>query len=198
MDNPGCHRTTLRGLWRAVNADIEKAVEVSGEFTGLGISLRRKISCLLTPHVACCVIYRLSNWLYYKRLRLLARAFAAVNYALHRVAICPASQIGPGLYIPHTPGVIFYGHSGRNLTLYQHGVVAPSSVCDWRDAVHEGCPSLGNDVTVGVFAMAIGRVRVGDNVMIGPRTMVCEDVPSNCTMIGVNAKTFHPPGRPRA
>jgi serine O-acetyltransferase len=51
-----------------------------------------------------------------------------------------------------------------------------------------GPPIIGNNVTVHVGATIIGKVRVGDNSIVGANSLVLTDVPSDVTVIGVPAK----------
>ena len=46
------------------------------------------------------------------------------------------------------------------------------------------CPTIGNNVRVGVGAIIIGNVHIGDNVNIGAGAVVVKDVPSNTTVVG--------------
>lgn len=51
-----------------------------------------------------------------------------------------------------------------------------------------GRPTIGNNVEICVGAKIIGRVNVGDNVIIAPNTVVISDVPSNAVVSGVPAR----------
>ena len=46
----------------------------------------------------------------------------------------------------------------------------------------DGCPTIGNNVTIGVGAVVIGDVKIGNNVRIGANAIVVHDVPDNCTV----------------
>lgn len=46
------------------------------------------------------------------------------------------------------------------------------------------CPTLGNNVRIGVGANIIGGVKIGDNAVIGAGTTVVKDVPSNTLVVG--------------
>ena len=47
----------------------------------------------------------------------------------------------------------------------------------------DGCPTIGNNVRVGVGAIIIGDVHIGDNVNIGAGAVVVKDVPNNTTVV---------------
>ena len=44
---------------------------------------------------------------------------------------------------------------------------------------------IGNNVYIGSGAKLIGNFMVGDNVNIGANAVVLENVPENCTVVGV-------------
>lgn len=44
------------------------------------------------------------------------------------------------------------------------------------------CPTIGDHVSIGVGAVVLGGVRIGNNVRIGANAIVVHDVPDNCTV----------------
>ena len=194
---PGPHPIRdLRGLWRSLRADMDQYSRYSAGFLPPRQSLARRLSILLTPPLLCCLLYRLSHWLFCSGRPALASAAARLNFLLHRCAISPASSIGPGVYIPHTVGLVFHGHGGERLTLYHRAIVCARSVHVWKDQVFDDCPVLGDDVTVGVNAVVSGGVRVGDRSYLGAIAIVTEDVPSDTIVVDNNVKRFVPRAAP--
>jgi serine acetyltransferase len=51
-----------------------------------------------------------------------------------------------------------------------------------------GAPRLGNRVQMGAGAKIIGRVVIGDDVVIGANAVVVHDVPSGSVVGGVPAR----------
>ena len=49
-------------------------------------------------------------------------------------------------------------------------------------------PTIGNNVTVYSNAVVVGKIHIGDNVIIGVNTVVTCDIPDNC--IVYPAKTY--------
>ena len=97
------------GVWRSLGADLERANEqAAGFICARRLGILRRASLLFTPPILCCLFYRISHALHRSGRRTLARSVARFNYLLHKVAIAPGSEIGPGLYLPHTVGVIFH------------------------------------------------------------------------------------------
>jgi serine O-acetyltransferase len=60
-----------------------------------------------------------------------------------------------------------------------------------------GAPVIGNDVLIGVGAVILGPVKVGDRVSIAANSLVISDVPPDSVAIGVPAKCYPRLGGPR-
>ena len=155
-------RTRLRDVCLGVNRDIERLVEYAADFSGRRLGPLRRLSFLLMPPIQCALLYRLSHWLHSHGRRGLACQLARVNYVLHKSAISPAARIGPGLYVPHTVGVVFQAHAGDNLTLYAWSKVVPPVIRHWDGEVPGDAPRLGSGVTVGVGTVVVGPITVPD------------------------------------
>lgn len=93
------------------------------------------------------------------------------------------AKIGPGLRIHHFGGIFLNPRTviGANCTLRQ-GVTLGNR--------HEGggAPTVGANVDFGAYAQVLGEVRIGDNAKIGAMSVVLEDVPANCTVVGNPAR----------
>jgi serine O-acetyltransferase len=46
---------------------------------------------------------------------------------------------------------------------------------------------IGNNVSLSLGTIIVGKVKIGDNVKTGPNTVIIKDVPSNCAVSGVPA-----------
>lgn len=93
------------------------------------------------------------------------------------------AKIGPGLRIHHFGGIFVNPQTviGANCTLRQ-GVTLGNR--------HEngGAPIVGNNVDFGAYAQVLGSVRIGDNAKIGAMSVVLDDVPAHCTVVGNPAR----------
>lgn len=45
-------------------------------------------------------------------------------------------------------------------------------------------PIIGNNVTINANSVVIGKISIGDNVIIGAGTVLTKSVPPNCTVVG--------------
>lgn len=174
---------SLREVWRLLEADVAATAGYAADFFGGGMSLSRRLSILCMPGVLCCALHRLAHWAWCRRRRRLARLFALLNYVLHKANLSPAAHIGPGLYIPHTVGIVFHGTAGHRLTLYAYCQVAPSRPQPAFGLRLDDAPRLGHRVTVGAYSVLHGAVRVGDDVRIGPNVDVRQDLPAGARVL---------------
>jgi serine acetyltransferase len=89
--------------------------------------------------------------------------------------------------LPYPHGVVVNGGVtlGRNVTLYQ-GVTLGTK----RHGRHAGAPVLGDDVCVFPNAVIVGAVTIGAGAVIGPCSVVIEDVPAGAVFAGYVARAL--------
>jgi serine O-acetyltransferase len=136
------------------------------------------------------VIYRFGRWRYGIRSRLLRIPFSflyKVAYKIIQILTgielpCEA-VIGRNFRIDHFGGIIVTGYAqfGDDCRI-RNGVVVGLA------RVEDPCgPVIGNNVDIGAGAKVLGRIHVGDNVVIGANAVVIRDVPANSIAVGVPA-----------
>lgn len=103
------------------------------------------------------------------------------------IEIPPAVTAGPGLAIWHGVGLVVHSNStlGAGVTLRQGVTIGATD--DGADAV---APVLGDRVSVGVGALILGPIHVGDDAVIGAGSVVIEDVPAGATVVGNPARVI--------
>jgi len=172
-----------RTLRSDLSADIDMYETQGADFSERRASLVRKLGIMLTPAMMCVLLYRVSHWLWTRGWHRAASLASRVNYVLHRADISPVSVIGPGLYIPHTVGILFHGSAGSRLSLFAHACVVAGSPRVARAALAEDCPRLGDDVAVGAYGVVMGGVVLENDVRIGPQAVVKRDVSAGCAVV---------------
>ena len=98
------------------------------------------------------------------------------------IEIHPGATIGKGFFIDHGSGVIIGETTiiGDNVTLYQ-GVTLGGT----GKETGKRHPTLCDNVMVSAGAKIIGSFTIGENSKIGAGSVVLEEVPPNCTVVGV-------------
>ncbi len=126
--------------------------------------------------------YRIAHRLYLKKHYFLARFFSQHAARRTGIEIHPGAQIGKGFFIDHGSGVIIGETTviGDNVTLYQ-GVTLGGTGKE-KGKRH---PTIGNNVMISTGAKVLGSFTIGDNSKIGAGSVVLEEVPPNCTVVGV-------------
>ena len=126
--------------------------------------------------------YRIAHKLYLKKHYFLARWVSQRAARKTGIEIHPGATIGKGLFIDHGSGVIIGETTiiGDNVTLYQ-GVTLGGTGKE-QGKRH---PTLKDNVMVSAGAKVIGSFTIGENSKIGAGSVVLEEVPPNCTVVGV-------------
>ncbi len=146
---------------------------------------------LLYPGVHALMAYRLSHALHQNKKYFAARAVSQTARFFTGIEIHPGAKIGKGLVIDHGMGVVIgeTAEIGDNCTLYQ-GVTLGGTGKD----VGKRHPTLGNNVLVGSGAKVLGPFKIGDNTKIASNAVVLDEIPDDCTAVGIPAKVVRREG----
>jgi serine O-acetyltransferase len=92
-------------------------------------------------------------------------------------------DVGRNFVIDHFGGIVVSGYArfGDNCRIRTGVVVGLARVDD------PCAPSIGDNVDIGTGAKVLGRIRIGNNVLIGANAVVVCDVPDNSIAVGVPA-----------
>lgn len=141
----------------------------------------------VVPNLLAVGLYRLSQA---ARLHLPAgnyfgRLICWIGQVLTGAEIDPKAEIGPGLYLSHTGGIVVGEHvrAGSRLKLY--GGVVLGSRPDRGDNAY---PMIGDDVTIYTKATILGAVTLGDASTVGAHALVLHDVEAGATVAGTPAR----------
>ena len=137
------------------------------------------------PGVHAIMMYRLSSRLWRRGLRYLARLLSFVARMISNVDIHPGATIGQRFFIDHGACVVIgeTAEIGNDVTLY-HGVTLGGT--SWNKGKRH--PTLGDGVLVGAGAKILGPITLGKNVRVGANSVVVQDVPDGCTVVGIPGK----------
>ena len=101
------------------------------------------------------------------------------------IEIHPGATIGRRLVIDHGTGIVIGETTeiGDDVLIYQ-GVTLGGTGKD----TGKRHPTIGNNVMISSGAKVLGPFKVGDNSRIAAGAVVLEEVPENCTVVGVPAR----------
>lgn len=137
------------------------------------------------PGVHAIMAYRVSSRLWRRGWRYLARLLSFVARMASNVDIHPGATIGQRFFIDHGACVVIgeTAEVGDDVTLY-HGVTLGGT--SWNKGKRH--PTLGDGVLVGAGAKILGPITVGANARVGANSVVVQDVPMGCTVVGIPGK----------
>ena len=137
------------------------------------------------PGIWALIWHKPAHWLYKHNLKLLARVISQVTRFFTGIEIHPGAQIGRRCFIDHGMAVVIGETTeiGDDVTLYQ-GVTLGGTGKD-SGKRH---PTIGNRVIVSSGAKVLGPFTVGDDVKIGSGSIVLNEIPPGCTVVGIPGK----------
>lgn len=126
-------------------------------------------------------ILRISQSTGNKIVKLICKFLLKYYREKYGLEIPPETKIGKGLYLGHAFNITVNGHSviGENCNIHK-GVV----IGQVNRGLRKGCPTIGNMVWIGINAAIVGKITIGDDVLIAPNTYVNVDIPSHSVVFG--------------
>lgn len=100
----------------------------------------------------------------------------------YRIYISP-NIVGKGLYIPH-----FLGGILCNCVSIGNNCIISSGVVIGNKGGQHSRPTIGDNVELCVGCKVIGKIHIGDNVIVAPNSVCIKDVPNNAVVSGVPAQ----------
>ena len=139
----------------------------------------------LYPGLKAIRMHRRANWCYRRRMFFLARWISQRAARKTGIEIHPAATIGRRFFIDHGTGVVIGETAviGDDVMIYQ-GVTLGGTGKD----TGKRHPTIGNNVLIGAGAKVLGPFTIGDNSNIAAGAVVLEEIPPDCTAVGVPAR----------
>ena len=134
------------------------------------------------PGLHALAFYRVAHWLHGRRIPFFPRFLSHLGRFLTGVEIHPGATIGRGVFIDHGMGVVIGETAivGDYCLIYQNATLGGTGKESGKRH-----PTLGDNVIVGAGAKVLGNIQVGDRVRVGAGSIVLQDVPSDCTVVGI-------------
>ena len=111
-------------------------------------------------------------WIFYKLF---------LRHYVHKYGFQIGGKIGYGFYIGHFGTIVINTGTviGSNCNI-AHLVTIGTT----RRGSKAGTPTIGDEVWIGTGAIIVGKIIIGNNVLIAPGAYVNFDVPDNSIVIG--------------
>ena len=100
-------------------------------------------------------------------------------------------SIGKGLFMGHYGGIVINQSAviGENCNIAQGVTIGRISRGE-----KTGSPVIGDRVWIGANSVIVGKVKIGNDVLIAPLTFINFDVPDRVTVIGSPGKIMESSG----
>ena len=143
---------------------------------------------LCYPGLHALILHRIAHKLRYWGIPVIPRMISYCSRILTGIEIHPGARIGRRFYIDHGRGVVIgeTTYIGNDVLIYQ-GVTLGGTGKE-HGKRH---PTLEDNVIVGAGAKVLGNLRIGKNSRIGAGSVVVDNVPDDCTVVGIPGRIVH-------
>ena len=115
----------------------------------------------------------------YKLNKLSKKLFIQIPYSV---------RIGNGFYIGHNGPIII---NPKVIIGDNCNVAIGVTIGQENRGKRKGAPIIGNEVWIGTNAVVVGKIKIGNDVLIAPNSYVNFDVPDHSIVIGNPGKIIH-------
>ena len=143
---------------------------------------------LCYPGLHALIAHRIAHKLSYWGIPVIPRLISYWSRIFTGIEIHPGARIGRRFFIDHGMGVVIgeTTYIGDDVLLYQ-GVTLGGTGKE-HGKRH---PTLEDNVIVGAGAKVLGNLTIGKNSRIGAGSVVVDDVPADCTVVGIPGRVVH-------
>ena len=108
-------------------------------------------------------------------------AFFKFMRSRYRIGISYNAQIGPGLYLGHPYNITINPRAviGKNVNIHKGVTIGQEN-----RGKRKGAPTIGDCVWIGINAVIVGNITVGNDVLIAANSFVNCDVPDHSVVYG--------------
>ncbi len=160
--------------------------------TSQGIAVIRFLRLFFVPSMHVMTVYRVQHacttlwppfsWI----LSLCCIPFHILVKIMYAISIHPKADLGPGVIILHTYGIVIHPgtKSGKNLTIASGVVIGASRLGETQ------LPVICDNCFLGTGAKILGSVKVNEFTVVGANSVVLRDTQSYAIVAGNPAKTI--------
>lgn len=166
-------------LFRAIKK-IKEDIKVIYEKDPAANNLAEVLFCY--PGLQALISHRIAHKLAYWKIPFIPRLISYWTRIFTGIEIHPKARIGNRFFIDHGEGVVIGETTiiGDDVLIYQQ--VTLGGTGNEHGKRH---PTIGNNVIIGAGAKILGNIIIGDNTRVGAGSVVVDDVPEHCTVVGV-------------
>jgi serine O-acetyltransferase len=167
-------------LRRGLRGDIDRLLGAQGTHEGRPTIARALQRVLTRPGPLAIMLYRAAHRLWRAHLETPAELIWRLNYFLTGADIHPGAEIGGGLRLTHTSGLVIGkgARVGSNVTLLHGVTLGGSSRAFYADDDRpDGFPTIGDGSKIAAGAKLLGPITIGRDCFVGANAVVSKDLP---------------------
>lgn len=182
------HRVSISRLLPSVH-ELHQRFPILADFA---IIFERDPAARSWLEVLCCypglhaiAAHRLAHCLHCRGVSFFPRLISHLSRFFTGIEIHPGAQLGKGTFVDHGMGVVI-GETAivGDYTLIYQGVTLGGT----GKETGKRHPTIGSRVVIGAGAKILGNIHIGDHARVGAGSIVLQDVPANCTAVGVPSR----------
>ena len=137
---------------------------------------------LCDPGIHAVAAHRCEHWLWRHHIRGLARFLSQCTRFFTGIEIHPGAELGRRVFIDHGMGVIIGETAvvGDDVVLYQGATLGGTGKESGKRH-----PNVEAGAVIGVGAAVLGNVTIGARSKVGGGAVVVDNVPADCTVVGI-------------
>ena len=161
-----------------LKGDIARLFSDRGTHAGrptLGRAIQRAVT---RPGALAILLYRLSHRMWVRGWETPAELVWRLNHFLSGADIHPGAEIGGGLRLTHTSGLVIGKGAkiGSGVTLLHEVTLGGSSRGFFEEGAVDGFPEVGDGTKIAAGAKLLGPITVGRDCFIGANAVVARDL----------------------
>ncbi|MGK7943550.1 MAG: serine O-acetyltransferase [Microcystaceae cyanobacterium] len=167
-------------FWKRLGSTLKSDFQIIFERDPAARNWLEVVCCY--PGLHAIALHRFAHWLYSSHLPLIPRLISHFARLMTGIEIHPGATIGQGVFIDHGMGVVIGETAiiGDYCLIYQNVTLGGTG-----KETGKRHPTLGHNVVVGAGAKVLGNISVGNHVRVGAGSIVLQEVPNDCTVVGV-------------
>ncbi len=147
---------------------------------------------LCYPGLHALWLHKIAHALYCLKIPLIPRMINYISRMLTGIDIHPGAKIESGIMIDHGQGVVI-----GQTAVVREGCLIYQGVTLGGTGKESGKrhPTLEKNVVVGAGAKILGNITIGENSRIGAGSVVMQNVPPGCTVVGIPGRIVKNPSK---
>lgn len=177
-------------LPEGLKGDVARLFSPQGTHAGrpsIGMAVQR---VLTRPGPLAIALYRGARVLWLRGWHTAAELVWRLSFFLTGADIHPGAEIGGGLRLTHTSGIVI-GKGvkiGSNVSVLHEVTMGGSARANFEEDFIDGFPEVGDDCKIYAGAKLLGPIKIGQGCFIGANAVVTRDLPDG-TVYTAGART---------